>query len=256
MHSFARNITVLYIGGMSASQRCDAPAAAGQPVRDRSAGSDRGTGRGGLRAGLLADIGLPLVAYYLLHAFGASDRTALTVAAVAAGVRLVWEAWRRRRITWFASIMLAIFGVGAILTVTGGDPRTILLKDSIGTGLIGAVFLLSLASKVPLTLAAAQSARPRQAERIAQLYRDNPGGRRVFRVTALGWGIGMLGESLLRVPLVYLLPIDVMVGLSTVLMIVAMAALVVWNAVYLTRAAKRVPALAILLPRGPSRGID
>lgn len=201
------------------------------------------------RAGLVADIGLPLVGYYTLHACGTSDRTALTVAAGLAAARLAWEALRRKHITWFASIMLAIFGAGAILTLTGGDPRTILLKDSVGTGLIGAVFLLSLVGKVPLALAATQTWRPGQAERLTQLYREDPKVRRVFRVSAFGWGLGLLGESVVRVPLVYLLPIDVMVGLSTALMITVMAALVAWNAVYLIRSARHTPALEMLLPR-------
>jgi len=41
-----------------------------------------------------------------------------------------------------------------------------------------------------------------------------------------------------------------MVGLSTAMMIVAMAGLAVWNAVYFTRAARRNPALSVLLPGG------
>jgi hypothetical protein len=204
------------------------------------------------RGGVVADIGLPLVAYYSLHALGASDRTALTAAAIAAGVRLVWEALRRRHLTWFASIMLAIFGMGAVLTLTGGDPRTILLKDSAGTALVGLAFLFSLAGRTPLTLEATRTWRPDRAERVARLYRSDPRVRRVFRVATLGWGVGMLGESLVRVPLVYLFPIDVMVGLSTVLMIGAMAGLVVWNAVYVRRAVRRTPALGILLPPGMS----
>jgi hypothetical protein len=53
---------------------------------------------------------------------------------------------------------------------------------------------------------------------------------------------------MLRVPLVFLLPVDVMVGLSTALMIAAMAGLAVWNAAYITAAARRAPELSILLP--------
>jgi hypothetical protein len=53
------------------------------------------------------------------------------------------------------------------------------------------------------------------------------------------------------VPLIYLLPVDLMVGLSTAMMIVAMAGLATWNAAYITRAARRTPALALLLPAGP-----
>jgi hypothetical protein len=204
-------------------------------------------------AGLACDIGLPLVGYYALHGFGASDWTALLVATAAAGARLVWVALWRRRVTWFAAIMLAVFGAGTILAVTGGDARMLLLKDSIGTAMLGSVFLLSLLGDHPLTLAAAETWQPSRAAHLGELYRSEPAGRRAFRVSAFGWGAGLLAESVVRVPLVYLLPVDVMVGLSTALMIAAMVAIAIWNAVYITRAARRTPALGVLLPRPPRR---
>jgi hypothetical protein len=215
--------------------------------------ADTAVDSGGHRAalaGLACDVGLPLVAYYALHASGASDRVALLTATAAAGARLVWVAARTRHITWFASLMLAVFALGTALTFTGGDARVLLLKDSASTGMIGVVFLVSLLSERPLTLSAAQTWRPRQGARLAQLYRAEPAARRAFRVSALGWGIGLLGESALRVPLIFLLPVDVMVGLSTAMMIAAMAGLAVWNAAYITAAARRTPELSILLPGG------
>lgn len=205
------------------------------------------------RAGLIADIVLPLIGYYPPHALGASDRTSLIIAACAAGARLLWEALRARRVTWFGAIMLAVFSAGAALSATGGDARMLLMKDSVGTALIGGVFLVSLVGKTPLTLAASQSWQPSRAEVIARLYREDPRVRRVVRVCTLGWGVGMIAESTIRVPLVYLLPIDVMVGLSTALMIVTMAALAVWNVIYVLRAVRRIPALEFLLPHGIRR---
>jgi integrase len=89
-----------------------------------------------------------------------------------------------------------------------------------------------------------------------QLYRTEPAAMRAFRVSALGWGVGLLGESALRVPLVYLLPIDVMVGLSTAMMVVTMLGLAVWNAAYIAGAARQHPALSVLLPvRGRGDGL-
>lgn len=206
---------------------------------------------GAVLAGLASDVGLPLVAYYALHGLGASDWAALLAATAAAGARLTWVALRTRRVTWFAAVMLGAFGVGLTLAFVGGDPRLLLLKDSSTTAVIGAVFLISLFGEHPLTLSAAQTWRPTRAGRLGDLYRAEPAARRAFRISALGWGSGLLAESALRVPLIYLLPVDVMAGLSTALMIIAMAGLAVWNAVYITRAARRTPALSILLP-GPA----
>ncbi|MFT4227221.1 VC0807 family protein [Micropruina sp.] len=200
--------------------------------------------------GLLTDIGLPLVCYYALHFAGASDQLALLTAGVAAGLRLAWVAVRQRRLTWFAGMMLAVFGVGFALAFVGGDARWILLKDSAGTVTIGAMFLLSLASRQPMSLSAAQSWKPGRAVELGELYRTVPAARRAFRVSTVGWGVGLVAESLLRIPMVAVLPIDWAVGLSTLWMAVGMAGLGIWNAVYIARAARRTPELHPLLPAG------
>lgn len=218
--------------------------------RDRPTAGPVGVG------GLIADIGLPLIAYYALHLAGVSDWAALLAAGAAAGLRLGWVAVRTRRLTWFASMMLAVFLVGLALALAGRDPRWLLLKDSAGTATIGAVFLLSaLTGTRPLTLSAAQTWSPRRAAELEELHRTQPAARRVFRVSALGWGIGLLTESVLRIPLVAVLPVAWGVGVSTAWMVTAMAGLLAWNAAYVSAAARRAPALAPLLPGGGrSRG--
>lgn len=209
---------------------------------------DPDTRRGEGVLGLATDIGLPLASFYTLHALGASDWAALLAASAAAGIRMVVVAVWTRRVSWFAAVMLGVFGVGLALAFTGGDPRVLLLKDSAPTAVIGAVFLASLLGQRPLTLAAAQAWRPRRAQALEQLYLTDPGARHAFRVSALGWGLGLVAEAALRVPLIYLLPLTAAVGASTALMIVSMLALAVWNAGYLGRAARRDPALVALLP--------
>ena len=147
-------------------------------------------------------------------------------------------------------MMLAVFGVGFALAFVGGDARWILLKDSAGTATIGAMFLLSLASRQPMTLSAAQSWKPGRAAELDELYRTVPAARRAFRVSTVGWGVGLVAESLLRIPMVAVLPIDWAVGLSTLWMTVGLTGLGVWNAVYIARAARRTPELHPLLPAG------
>lgn len=203
--------------------------------------------------GLALDIGLPLVAYYALHAAGASDRDALLAATIAAGLRLIFVAIRRRRLTWFATMMLAIFGGGLALAFVGGDARVLLAKDSAGTATMGMVFLASLVGDRPLPLSASEGWSPARARQLESLYREEPAARRAIRITTLGWGVGLLFESVARIPLVLTVPISWAVGLSTAWMIIALAGLVAWNAGYLMHATRRSPALRVLLPGGAQR---
>jgi hypothetical protein len=200
----------------------------------------------GLRpfSGLLFDVGVPLVGYYALHLLGASDWVALLVATLAAGLRLVWVAVRRREVTWFAAVMLGVFGLGLALAFVGGDPRFLLVKDSFGTALVGLVFLASLLGGKPLTLSAFQTWQPRQAAEMAELYRTIPPVRRTFRVSAVVWGIGLLVEAIVRIPLIYLLPIDVMVGVSTAMTVTVIVGLMAWNTWYGARTGAKARAWA------------
>jgi hypothetical protein len=185
--------------------------------------------------GLLWDAGIPVAGFYTLRLLGASDWVALLAATLFAGARVVWVAVRSRRITWFAAMMMLVFGVGLALAFVVGDPRLLLAKNSVTAALIGGAFLASLAMQRPLTLVAFQTWRPREAEALAHSYDSDAAVRRVFRRGAWGWGIGMLAESVLRLPLVYLVPLDVAVGASTALMLAVIGGLTAWTAVVTSR---------------------
>ncbi|MFC4948573.1 VC0807 family protein [Pseudonocardia sp. GCM10023141] len=186
--------------------------------------------------GLALDVGLPVVTYYALHLLGASDWVALLAASGVAAVRIVWSAVRERTLNQFATIMLLVYGLGFALAFVTGDPRTLLLKSSFVTGAVGALFLASaIHGKRPLTLSAAQSFVPAKAATLAELYRANTDARRGFRLSSTVWGIGLLAEALVRIPVVYLLPIDVAYGVTEVMFIAAFALLMVWNGWYMRR---------------------
>jgi hypothetical protein len=198
----------------------------------------------GQLAAMAWDVGVPLVGYYALHLLGASDWVALLVATLAAGLRLVWVAVRRREVTWFAAVMLAVFGLGLALAFVGGDPRFLLVKDSFGTALVGLVFLASLFFGKPLTLSAFQTWQPRQAAEMEEFYRTIPPVRHTFRLSAVVWGVGLLLEAIVRIPLIYLLPIDVMVGVSTAMMVTVIVVLSIWNGWYGARTGPKARAWA------------
>jgi hypothetical protein len=186
--------------------------------------------------GLAWDVGLPLVAYYALHLLGLGDWVALLAASASAALRLAWDAARRRSLNLFATVMLLVFGLGLALSFIAGDPRFLLVKASFVTAAVGLTFLVTaIHGRRPLTLAAQQSWRPGHAEELAREYRDIPAVRRGHRMCSAVWGVGLITEAAVRVPLIYLLPISVMVGLSTALMVATFTTLTLWTTRYARR---------------------
>jgi hypothetical protein len=186
--------------------------------------------------GLAWDVGLPVLTYYALHLLGATDWVALLAATAVAGLRIGWDAVRHRRLNQFAVVMLLIYGIGLALAFVTGDPRTLLLKSSLVTGAVGAVFLVTaIIGRRPLTLSALQSFQPAKAELFAERYRTDPDVRHGFRLTSTVWGVGLLAEALLRLPLVFLLPIDIGYGASEALFVATFVLLIGWTAWYMRR---------------------
>jgi intracellular septation protein A len=70
-----------------------------------------------------------------------NDFIALLVASLLAAARIGWVAVRERELNPFATVMLVVFGIGLVLAFVSGDPRFLLLKNSVVTGVLGLVFL-------------------------------------------------------------------------------------------------------------------
>ncbi|MBE1611372.1 intracellular septation protein A [Actinopolymorpha pittospori] len=204
-----------------------------------------GTDRMGLRPVILSlvwDVGLSIGAYYLCRALGASTYVSLLVGTLVAGVRVAYVAIRARHFDAFAGFMVGVFGIGLILSFLSGDDRFLLLKDSFGTAAAGLAFLGSCVIGRPLIYYAAQrfaAPTPQGREQWEALWATSAPFRRTFVVLSAVWGIGLLVEAAVRVVLVYVLPVDVMAGLSSVLSIAAFALLMTWNMWYSRRAQAR-----------------
>ena len=82
---------------------------------------------------------------------------------------------------------------------------------------------------------------------MAELYRTVPAVRHGHFVASMVWGVGLFAEALLRVLLVFLLPISVVVGLSTALTVVVIGSLMVWTLWYMQRVRN---ALGMVRPAG------
>jgi hypothetical protein len=199
------------------------------------------SGAGQLR-GLLLDVGLPVGTYYGLHALGVGDSTALLAATLAAGARLVVTAVRARRVSAFAALMLAVYAVGLAASFVTGDPRVMLLKDSVGTGVVGVGFLVSLFVGRPLVLAALEATSPAKAADARRAYAENPGARRTIRGVTAMWGVGLLAEAVVRVPIVLALPVSVAVAVSQLMTLVVIAVLALVGGLWVRAARRRAGA--------------
>ncbi|HKS50309.1 MAG TPA: VC0807 family protein [Pseudonocardiaceae bacterium] len=184
---------------------------------------------------MLVEVGLPVLAYYGLHAAGVSDYRALLAATLVAGLRVAFVAVRNRRLDGFAAFLMVLFAVGLALSFVTGDARFLLAKDSIGTAVAGLIFLGTCVVGRPMTFYAAQRFAATTAEKRAwwnTRWQTTPAFRRGFRVMSVIWGVGLLLEAAVRIPLIYVLPIDIMVGLSTVLQVAALTLIMTWNVWY------------------------
>jgi len=189
---------------------------------------------------LIWDVGAPILVYYPLRLLGVSMVLALTAATAVALGRIAFVALRDRRFDGFAALMAAMFGIGLVLTLATGDPRVILAKDSVVTGVLGIAFLGSCVVGRPLMYALARRMLPpeRQAEADTRLGSDPRYRARLVTMSAV-WGVILLAEAVARVVLVFTLPVDLMFGLSHVLQFAAVGLAILWSFLYGRRARRR-----------------
>ncbi|WP_410658235.1 VC0807 family protein [Amycolatopsis sp. lyj-112] len=189
---------------------------------------------------LIADIAVPMVVYYVLVAFGWSSGSALVAATIAIGVLVLAVALKDRKVDGFGIFVLVVCAVTLLVSLVSGDERVLLAKDPATSGLAGLVFLGSIFLGRPVTFFISRRIRALSPARKAswdRLYAAEADFRRMHRVSTLGWGIVLVAEAVVRLTLIYLLPVSVMVALSTAIELVAITGVVVWTVWYRRRSA-------------------
>jgi hypothetical protein len=181
---------------------------------------------------LFLDSGLSVGSYAVLRWLGESTYTALLTATIVAGIRAVYVIVRRREADAFALFMLFVFAMGLGLSFVTGSVDFLLVKESFGTGLVGLAFLITCLFGKPLMYYTSQrfaATTPDERARWQGLWQTTPSFRRHFRFMSIVWGVVFLGESLIRIPFVFLLPHDVMAVVSPLVTPVMITLLLVWT---------------------------
>jgi hypothetical protein len=205
---------------------------------------------GGMRNSL-RDIGrnlvisgvIPLIIYNLLKGRGASDFTALAVAAIPPALDGLFGVLRRRRIDLIAALVLAGIAVSMVAVVIGGNPRVLLIRESFLTGALGvACFASLLFFSRPLMFYFARYFEtgdvPAKVAEFNAMW-HHPYFRHVIRLITVVWGVAYTGEFLLRVVMASTLPIPIVVALSPVVFAAITVATILWTYAYARWARQR-----------------
>ncbi len=192
------------------------------------------------------DIAGPLVTYSLLRSAGQSTVSALVLSGAFPAFGVALRLVRDRRVDAIGGLVLAGIAVGAVLGLTTGDARLLLLEGSVPTAVFGLVCLGSLRASRPLIFRFALEfigAETPKGRDFAARWRY-PGFRRVFRVFTAVWGVAYLAEAAARVILVETTTTATALTVSKVMPYAVAVVLVRWMIVYGRRAKRRGEALA------------
>ena len=206
----------------------------------------RATTRPGWRPGaLMAEIAVNVVLPYLIYVYG-ERRVGETHALLAASVPpIVWslaEFIRKRRIDAMSLLVIAGIVLSLLACVGGGSARWLQLRENLVTGLIGLVFLVSVAAGHPLVyqLVRARELRKSRAHGDAlEALRAVPFFRRTMVIMTLVWGFGLLAETAVACGLVYTMSIGSYLLVSPFVGYGSMGALGLWSVWYARRRTRR-----------------
>nr|WP_246327153.1 VC0807 family protein [Burkholderia guangdongensis] len=144
---------------------------------------------------------LPWLAYRLARPhYG--DAGALYASAIPPLAWSIVEFARRRRADALSLLVLLGIALSIVAMALGGGPRMLLMRESLVSGAIGAMFLVSLAFSRPLIFYLARATIAREeaqgSARFEAAWDERAELRRSLRVMTLAWGGGLTSEMLLR----------------------------------------------------------
>ena len=179
-------------------------------------------------AAIAVNVVLPILTYTVLVAAGLAPVPALLLSGVWPLLEMVVTVVRQRHVDEFSLFVLIGIVVGVLTAAFSDSTRAVFLKDSITTGLVGLIFLVTLPFK-PLTFFLAR----RFATDGSKVQRDwwdglwrHPGFRRAQRGLGAAWGLALVGEAAVRAWLTYRLGPQAMVVVNNVVPYAVIAVMV------------------------------
>lgn len=199
-----------------------------QTDTDETAAAERRRRTGALRRRLAMQLFfefvLPLGSYYVLRAAGAGQWFAMVAGGVLVLPWIVWGLLRRGRVDTMVVFTLSPVVIGTLLSLVTGDPRVLMIRDSWLTAAVGLWMLSTLLTRRPFMLAASRGIAIAKAGEAGAAEWEGRWdtaamSRHHMRLVTTIWGTGLLLDAVLRVVLVYTIPLDAFPLTSTLLLL-------------------------------------
>jgi hypothetical protein len=192
---------------------------------------------------LVLDVGAPIGLYYGLRAAGLSNLVALGAGAIVPAVGVIIQLVTRRRLDGVGGVVVVSVLATIVLSVITDSPRFLLARDGFLTALWGLWFLATLRagrSRRPAAFALArplmEGRRPFGTASWDDVWAREPAFQKIWRMSTVIWGVGLLIDAVLRVLMSYTLPVGTVPGLGGALWPVTFIAIQVVTNVYYHRA--------------------
>lgn len=174
---------------------------------------------------VLTEVALPLAAYALLRAVGASEAWALVAASVFSVLTASTQWVRRRRIGLLGAVILAGLLVSAVVAVVTDDPVVVFMVDPMTNVIVAALAIATLATTQPFVARIRRDLSPHPME-FDRAWSDSRRFRRAHRRASWIWIVGLLVLAAIWTTCVRVLPFDSAVAASRVSGVLGYAAMI------------------------------
>jgi len=149
---------------------------------------------------------------------------------------------RLRKIDAMSMLVVAGIVLSLLAFIGGGGVKVLQLRENLVTGLIGLVFLGSVAIGKPLVYQLARASMMRKGPNGAaelEAVRDNVHVRRVMTICTLVWGVGLVAICGVCCVLVFMVSIKTYLLINGPVSYGLAGLMIVWNIWYVSRARAR-----------------
>jgi len=208
---------------------------------------------------LLGDLIAPAAVYYLARALGATAVLALILGGATCLPRQAVAAARRRRPDGLGAAVLIVFALSALLALSAGSARILVVKDAIWPLAAGLVTAGSCLRGKPVTFF---MLRPLLTQGRAEsrpfwdrVWASGTAFRRCLRTLAIGWSVILLAAGAAELLLGLSLPLSAAAALPAVVPVIGLPVLLGGTALYGRRTGLGVrrSLAALNLPAGGAR---